>query len=279
MARPRALDLYALETTIAPLPSARSASEISGYLTALLSAPTYVPQEEWLPGVLGDDYLEYEAADDAVELVFAFYQEIHARLSRGAPLLVPTDLLGLRAWALGYLDAAELDEAWMIDSPAARVADRVAEIIELLSEPPLAEDDEDEHLGDDSDDGTHRAGDSPPDNLLHLSAPHVALVTDELPDDEDEDDGELDYEFDESDSDDDAGELSALELAEIAEELADYARLAHVYWREARGKRAPDAQPLLPSPQPVRVAPQVPRNAPCPCGSGKKFKRCCGVDA
>ncbi|MBK8264031.1 MAG: UPF0149 family protein [Nannocystis sp.] len=274
MARPRALDLYALETTIAPLPNARSAPEISGYLTAMLSAPTYVPQEEWLPGVLGDDYLEYDAADDAVELVFAFYQEIHARLSRGAPLLIPTDLQGLRAWTLGYLDAAELDEAWMIDSPAARVADRVAEIIELLSPPPLADEDADDHLGDDSDDGAHRADDSPPDNLLHLSAPHVALVTDELPDDEDE----LDDELDDSLSDED-GELSALELADIAEELADYARLAHVYWREARGKRAPDAQPLRPSPQPVRVAPQVPRNAPCPCGSGKKFKRCCGVDA
>ncbi|MBU4198610.1 MAG: SEC-C domain-containing protein, partial [Verrucomicrobia bacterium] len=21
---------------------------------------------------------------------------------------------------------------------------------------------------------------------------------------------------------------------------------------------------------------QTPRNAPCPCGSGKKYKRCCG---
>jgi tetratricopeptide (TPR) repeat protein len=28
--------------------------------------------------------------------------------------------------------------------------------------------------------------------------------------------------------------------------------------------------------QPVRVLPKVGRNAPCPCGSGKKYKRCCG---
>ena len=27
---------------------------------------------------------------------------------------------------------------------------------------------------------------------------------------------------------------------------------------------------------PVRAAPKVGRNAPCPCGSGKKRKRCCG---
>ncbi len=26
----------------------------------------------------------------------------------------------------------------------------------------------------------------------------------------------------------------------------------------------------------VRTAPKVERNAPCPCGSGKKYKKCCG---
>ncbi len=26
----------------------------------------------------------------------------------------------------------------------------------------------------------------------------------------------------------------------------------------------------------VRAAPKVGRNDPCPCGSGKKFKKCCG---
>ena len=29
--------------------------------------------------------------------------------------------------------------------------------------------------------------------------------------------------------------------------------------------------------QAVRVAPTPGRNAPCPCGSGKKYKRCCGA--
>jgi uncharacterized protein YecA (UPF0149 family) len=32
-----------------------------------------------------------------------------------------------------------------------------------------------------------------------------------------------------------------------------------------------------PPPEPVRRAePKVGRNDPCPCGSGKKFKKCCG---
>ena len=29
-------------------------------------------------------------------------------------------------------------------------------------------------------------------------------------------------------------------------------------------------------PEPVRVGPKVGRNDPCPCGSGKKYKKCCG---
>ncbi len=27
----------------------------------------------------------------------------------------------------------------------------------------------------------------------------------------------------------------------------------------------------------VREAPKVGRNDPCPCGSGRKFKKCCGA--
>jgi hypothetical protein len=41
---------------------------------------------------------------------------------------------------------------------------------------------------------------------------------------------------------------------------------------ELRGaKQAPVVQPIR------RPNPKVPRNAPCICGSGKKYKRCCGV--
>ena len=33
---------------------------------------------------------------------------------------------------------------------------------------------------------------------------------------------------------------------------------------------------LREGPAPVRAAPKVGRNDPCPCGSGKKYKHCCG---
>jgi preprotein translocase subunit SecA len=31
------------------------------------------------------------------------------------------------------------------------------------------------------------------------------------------------------------------------------------------------------APAPVRSGPKVGRNDPCPCGSGKKYKACCGA--
>jgi preprotein translocase subunit SecA len=35
--------------------------------------------------------------------------------------------------------------------------------------------------------------------------------------------------------------------------------------------QAPPAQPM------TRMEPKVGRNDPCPCGSGKKYKQCCGA--
>jgi hypothetical protein len=52
-------------------------------------------------------------------------------------------------------------------------------------------------------------------------------------------------------------------------------------WRSLPSADATVAEPLpdpLPDPQATihRTAPRVGRNDPCPCGSGKKFKKCCG---
>lgn len=38
-----------------------------------------------------------------------------------------------------------------------------------------------------------------------------------------------------------------------------------------------DVERLLKPAGPVQAAPTVGRNAPCPCGSGLKYKRCCGT--
>lgn len=37
-----------------------------------------------------------------------------------------------------------------------------------------------------------------------------------------------------------------------------------------------DVERLLNPPEPIKVDFKINRNDPCPCGSGKKYKKCCG---
>jgi uncharacterized protein len=64
-------------------------------------------------------------------------------------------------------------------------------------------------------------------------------------------------------------ELSEAELAELNEDAPDliveWVRLLHEH-RTGAERAAP-----------VRVGAKVGRNDPCPCGSGKKYKKCCGA--
>jgi preprotein translocase subunit SecA len=47
---------------------------------------------------------------------------------------------------------------------------------------------------------------------------------------------------------------------------------------QPEGAGAPSVKSSLGGPQPVhRQTPKVGRNDPCPCGSGKKYKKCCGI--
>jgi uncharacterized protein len=64
-------------------------------------------------------------------------------------------------------------------------------------------------------------------------------------------------------------ELPAEDRAEIVEELPEIVRAIAAYWR--------DAPAFLDRQMPDRVQ-KIGRNEPCPCGSGKKYKKCCGMN-
>ena len=78
------------------------------------------------------------------------------------------------------------------------------------------------------------------------------------------------------------GELGEAEMSEAMKEL-------HEEWLQTPRPALEGEEPatvldggrLFPSKVETfrREAPKVGRNAPCPCGSGKKFKRCCGKAA
>jgi preprotein translocase subunit SecA len=66
-------------------------------------------------------------------------------------------------------------------------------------------------------------------------------------------------------------------------------RLFRIQIREDEGIKQKQVQPKQPmrynrgegsdTNQPVTRGKKVGRNDPCPCGSGKKYKKCCGVNA
>lgn len=39
-----------------------------------------------------------------------------------------------------------------------------------------------------------------------------------------------------------------------------------------------DEEPLPPPVEPIHASEKPDRNDPCPCGSGKKYKKCCGAN-
>ena len=62
--------------------------------------------------------------------------------------------------------------------------------------------------------------------------------------------------------------LMAEDRTMLEAKIASAAQEIHRYWLERRGVPG-SAQPL------VHEGPKVGRNDPCPCGSGKKYKKCC----
>ncbi|NQW69093.1 MAG: preprotein translocase subunit SecA [Betaproteobacteria bacterium] len=75
---------------------------------------------------------------------------------------------------------------------------------------------------------------------------------------------------------------SASELDQASESMnEDLAKLSDVKYQHAEAETAianvPDQSEVELTPAPIRTGPKVGRNDPCPCGSGKKYKNCCGA--
>jgi uncharacterized protein len=71
---------------------------------------------------------------------------------------------------------------------------------------------------------------------------------------------------------DESGDHRAVTL-EALEAISDAVAGLHEYFRPMREEL--DRERRVPI---RRAAPKVGRNDPCPCGSGKKFKKCCGAE-
>jgi uncharacterized protein len=73
-------------------------------------------------------------------------------------------------------------------------------------------------------------------------------------------------------------------MEEAAELIPDCVIAIAAYWRAKGPRQVSPPFTAGPRPEPERAGPErastkVGRNNPCPCGSGKKFKKCCGKTA
>ena len=68
-------------------------------------------------------------------------------------------------------------------------------------------------------------------------------------------------------------------MEEAAEFIPACVTAIAAYWRGKGPKQISMPLPSGSSTKPARTSTKVGRNDPCPCGSGKKFKKCCGKAA
>lgn len=59
------------------------------------------------------------------------------------------------------------------------------------------------------------------------------------------------------------------EVEQLQDSITPNVRAIHAWWLARRENQAPSLEPQR------RPEPRVGRNDPCPCGSGKKYKKCC----
>ena len=60
-----------------------------------------------------------------------------------------------------------------------------------------------------------------------------------------------------------------VEVANIRNAITPNAQAIHAYWLQKREHLKPAVSTVQ------RESPRIGRNDPCPCGSGKKYKKCC----
>ena len=72
----------------------------------------------------------------------------------------------------------------------------------------------------------------------------------------------------------DENELDEETTAEFVANAADIIPACIIELHRARRKLFASGMPV----KPVRQGPKIGRNDPCPCGSGKKYKKCCGLN-
>lgn len=253
-------DLKQLLASTANEDKALSLEGLHGLLFGLAIIPEPVLPSEWVPEIFGDAMLEVHGQKEASRLmgsVFSVYNRL-VQQNHDGELLFPfdydtmkqKDVQRMRDWAKGFFFATNLrPEVWGMDEE--EYDDFEPDFDEL-------DDDYDEQLEDYDDIDAEISGSFAvimgvafPERI-----PQIFHNVDKHPDALDQDDPELE------------AKLFAM-LGDAVETLRMYADLPGDEMELQSADNYPPPQ------QPLRVE-KIGRNEPCPCGSGAKYKKCCG---
>jgi uncharacterized protein len=223
---------------------------VDGYLTGVLAGPRAVPAAEWLPAMLGDSFARVFAdpVDErfALRALTARWREIAAQLDAQA-LLDEPDTIRLEPWLLAFEPADHESFVAQGHGTAEQAADELQPGVAWARGVRAA-------VADFAADWT--APDPATDDGRQYHAAFGCIDALQWPTDA------LRHYLDATYPD---GHPTRDELIDIACMAAQDLR---VYWVDH-------------APRPVtrRVDAQPGRNDPCPCGSGRKFKKCHGASA
>ncbi len=226
-----------------------SLASLHGFLSCLAIIPEAIAPSEWLPIVFGEEMIEVADETEANRLMgglMAVYNRFVSAGENDQPVfpydldkLKTADIDRVRQWAFGFFLGTNLrPEVW-----------------------GLPDEDEDipEDEGEESEEEQEVAacmavlmGVAFPDRIAELfeEEPGVEMDQDELK------------------------EREAKFFVVLPRAIEVFQGIAS----EQRDAQRDENRQGATAPIPLRRAEKVGRNEPCPCGSGKKYKKCCGVN-
>lgn len=228
---------------------------LHGYLYGLVIIPEAVMPSEWLPGIFGEEMLELDSEEQGGRLMgnlFTVYNRMTMDNDDGElqfpfdyETIKTKDVQRIREWARGFFLATSL-RPYIWGMPEGEELDD-----DLYEDEPL----EDEYIDEDD---------------AEIAACYAVVMGVAFP----ERIAEL-FEHDKGNLipiDKDDQELEAKLFAMLPDAVLGLQEYANGVSEAMEALKA-DNYPEPPKPREVT---KIGRNDPCPCGSGSKYKKCCG---
>jgi yecA family protein len=253
--------------------------ETDGLFAALISGPVPVAPSEAFATVWGGagehpDFDDAEQAQYVLDLLTRHWNVIAARLARNVSYQPVINEFGGeeygRAWGRGFIRGMLLRfDEWrrLLDDGKERV--NLMPIFALAKAPEADDDELDEQTLAEAVEWEGEAEWDQANEGVIESAHGESPDREEDEDGTEEEDGLEDGDWDVEDDEEESSEsLLTLEMrAELASGLPFCVSRIHRFWQRRAGRSA----------VPPAASRKIGRNEPCPCGSGKKYKRCCGA--